>query len=194
VHAEIGSGQLALLDAWQALGDDPADFTGHRLLADAYANEPRHEIARVSELLVSQLLQPANVTPLKPQLGQQNLVLAQRAGPSPTSFDELDSPVLANGLKLRASAAGGSQGTEGHDVSLAGLSDRVSYSAGHYRFATDGFRENNDFEQDVGNAFVQYRPTYDTNLQAELRAMRSEHGDPTAFFNRNVYSSLVRLD
>ena len=192
-HAEIGSGQLALLDAWQALGDDPADFTGHRLIAEAYANEPRHEIARVSELLVSQLLQPANVTPLKPQLGQQNLVLAQRAGPSSTSFDGLDSPVLANGPKLRASAAGGTQGTEGYDVSLAGLHDRVSYSAGHYSFATDGFRPNNDFEQDLANAFVQYRPTYDTNLQAELRSTRTELGDPNIYFNRDVYSNRIRL-
>ncbi|HWN37191.1 MAG TPA: TonB-dependent receptor [Gammaproteobacteria bacterium] len=193
VHAQIGSGQLALLDAWQALDDDPGDFTGHRLLADAYANEPRHETARVNELLASQLLQPANVTPLKPQLGQQNLVLAQRFGPSPTSFDEFDSPVLANGLKLRASAAGGSQGIEGHDVSVAGLHDRVSYSAGHYGFATDGFRENNDFEQELANAFIQYRPTYDTNLHAELRSSSTEQGDPNIYFNRDVYSSLARL-
>ena len=194
MHAEIGSGQLALLDAWQALGDNPVDFAGHRLLADAYSNEPRHEIARVSELLVSQLLQPANVAPLRPQLGQQNLVLAQRAGPGPSSFDELESPVLANGIKARASAATGSHETEGHDVSLAGLHDRVSYSAGHYHFSTDGFRPNNDFDQDVANAFVQYRPTYEMNLQAELRSTRTEHGDMRAFFNRDVYSSLERTD
>jgi Tfp pilus assembly protein PilF len=193
VHAEVGSGHLALLDAWHTLGDDPADFTSHRLLADAYSAEPRHEIARVSELLVSQLLQPANVTPLKPQLGQQNLFLAQRAGPSATSFDELDSPVVANGLKLRASAATGSNSTDGHDVSLAGLRDSVSYSAGHYGFSTDGFRENNDFEQELANAFIQYRPTHDTNLQAELRSARTEHGDLTAFFHRDVYVPLVRF-
>ena len=67
IHTEVGLGQLALLDAWNALGNDPSDFTAHRLLADAYSTEPRHEIARVSELLASQLLQPANVAPLKPQ-------------------------------------------------------------------------------------------------------------------------------
>ncbi len=194
IHAEVGSGQLALLDAWHTLADDPADFTGHRLLADAYSTEPRHEIARVSELLVSQLLQPANITPLKPQLGQQNLFLAQRAGASATSFDELAPPVVANGLKLRASAATGGNSTDSHDVSLAGLRDGVSYSAGHYRFATDGFRENNDFDQEVANAFIQYRPTEDTNLQAELRSARTAHGDLTAFFNRDLYSSVVRLD
>ncbi len=194
MHAEVGSGQLALLDAWHTLGADPADFTGHRLLSDSYAMEPRHEIARVSELLVSQLLQPANVTPLKPQLGQQNLVIAQRMGPSSPSFDELDSPVVANGLKLRASGAAGGNGTDGHDVSVAGLRGKVSYSAGHYRFSTDGFRENNDFEQEVANAFIQYRPTHDTNLQAELRSARTDHGDLTAYFNRGLYSSLVRFE
>jgi len=131
---------------------------------------------------------------LKPQLGQQNLVLAQRMGPSPPSFDELDSPVLANGLKLRASAATGSHETDGHDLSLAGLHDRVSYSAGHYRFSTDGFRENNDFEQEVANAFVQYRPTSDTNLLAELRSARIEQGDLSAFFNRDVYAPSSRFN
>ena len=194
MHAEVGSGQLALLDAWRTLGADRADFTGHRLLSDSYAMEPRHEIARASELLVSQLLQPANVAPLKPQLGQQNLVIAQHTGPSPPSFDELDSPIVANGLKLRASGAAGGNSTEGHDVSVAGLRDEVSYSAGHYRFSTDGFRENNDFEQEVANAFIQYRPTQDTNLQAELRSARTDHGDLTAYFNRELYSSLVRFE
>ncbi|HEY3518695.1 MAG TPA: TonB-dependent receptor, partial [Gammaproteobacteria bacterium] len=85
-------------------------------------------------------------------------------------------------------------GTEGHDVSLAGLHDRVSYSAGHYRFATDGFRANNDFEQELANAFVQYRPTYDTNLQAEVRSSRTEQGDPNIYFNRDVYSPTARLN
>lgn len=194
IHTEVGLAQLALLDAWNALGDDPADFTAHRLLADVYSTEPRHEIARVSELLVSQLLQPANVTPLKPQLGQQNLVIAQRAGPSGTSFDEFASPVVANGLKLRASGSAGGNGVEGHDLSIAGLHDRVSYSAGHYRFSTDGFRENNDYEQEAANAFLQYRPTLDTNLQAELRSTRAKHGDLSVFFNRDLYSSLLRIE
>ena len=34
------------------------NFSAHRFLADSYAALPRHEIARVSELLQSQLLQP----------------------------------------------------------------------------------------------------------------------------------------
>ena len=121
-------------------------------------------------------------------------MIAQRTGPSATSFDELASPVVANGLKLRASASAGGNGVEGHDLSVAGLHDRVSYSAGHYRFSTDGFRENNDYEQEAANAFLQYRPTRDMNLQAELRSTRTEHGDLSVFFNRDLYSSLLRLE
>ncbi len=144
-------------------------------------------IARVSELLVSQLLQPANVTPIKPQLAQQNLFIAQRAGPSHTSFDELASPVIANGLKLRASAVGGGNGiAAATTLTLAGLHDRLSYSVGHYRFATDGFRDNNDLEQEAANAFIQYRPSHDTNLQAELRSSRTEHGDLTTLLRSRV--------
>jgi tetratricopeptide (TPR) repeat protein len=192
VHNELGFGRLALADAWQAVGDDPTNFAGHRLLADGYSTQPRHEAARVSELLVSQLLQPASIAPIKPQLAQQNLFIAQRAGPSHTSFDEFASPVIANGLKLRASAVGGTHGIVGDDVTLAGLRDRFSYSVGHYSFATDGFRENNDLDQSTANAFVQYRPSYDTNLQAELRSSRRDHGDLTAFFDPEVYSRLLR--
>jgi hypothetical protein len=131
---------------------------------------------------------------VKPQLGQQNLHIVQRFGPSPASFDELSSPVLMNGLRLRASGAAGGNGVAGSDVSVAGLHDNVSYSAGYYRFATDGFRANNDLTQEAANAFVQYRPSANTSLQAELRSARMEHGDLRMLFNRSVYSPSQRFD
>ncbi len=192
IYTELGFGRLAQLDAFRSIAADPANYAAHRLLADVYSTEPRQEIARVSELYMSQLLQPANVTPIKPQLAQINSFLAQRSGPSQLSFDELDSPVVANGLKLRASAVGGGNDTVGHDVTLAGLHDALSYSGGYYRFATEGFRENNDVDQRVGNAFVQYRPSAATNLQAELRSVRGESGDLTTMFDRQLYSPILR--
>jgi Tfp pilus assembly protein PilF len=194
VHTGLGFTRLALSDGWRAVGADPGDFAGHRLLADAYSTEPRHEIARTSELLVSQLLQPANLAPVKPQLGQQNLFVAQRLGPSPPAFDELSAPVVANGLRLRASGASGGNGVAGHDVAVAGLRDNLSYSAGHYRFTTDGFRANDDLTQEAVNAFVQYRPSAETSLQAELRSTRMEHGDRSIFFNRDLYSPSQRIE
>jgi Tfp pilus assembly protein PilF len=192
VYTELGFGLLAQLDAFQSIAADPTNYSAYRLLADVYSTEPRLEVARVSALYVSQLLQPANVTPIKPQLAQTSSFLAQRFGPSPLSFDELDSPVVANGPKLRASAVGGGNDTFGHDITLAGLHDALSYSGGYYRFATAGFRENNDVDQRIGNALIQYRPSAATNLQAELRSMRGEFGDLTTMFDRQLYSPISR--
>ena len=45
--------QLALVEGWKSVNTDPANFSAHRFLADSYAALPRHEIARVSELLQS---------------------------------------------------------------------------------------------------------------------------------------------
>jgi Tfp pilus assembly protein PilF len=194
VHTELGFDRLALLDAWDALRHDSGDYAGHRLLADAYSTQPRHEIARVSELLVSQLMQPATVAPIKPQLAQPDLFISHHMTPGSASYDELGSPVLANGLKLRASAVRGGNATASHDVTLAGLHDQVSFSVGYYDFATDGFRENNDVDQRVASAFIQGRPSYATNLQAELRSVRTEQGDLALRFDPEIYSPSLRFN
>jgi hypothetical protein len=51
------------VEGWKSVEVDPASDSAHRLLADSYAALPRHEVARVSELLQAQLLQPLNITP-----------------------------------------------------------------------------------------------------------------------------------
>src|SRR5262249_36241967 len=56
-YNELGFQQLALVEGWKSLNIDPNNYSAHRFLADSYAALPRHEIARVSELLQSQLLQ-----------------------------------------------------------------------------------------------------------------------------------------
>jgi tetratricopeptide (TPR) repeat protein len=58
IYRELGFQQQALVEGWESLSQDPTDYTAHRLLSDSYSVLPRHEIARVSELLQSQLLQP----------------------------------------------------------------------------------------------------------------------------------------
>jgi hypothetical protein len=139
-------------------------------------------------------MQPANVTPIKPQLAQPDLFISQHVSPGSASFDELDSPVLANGLKLRASAVRGGNDTAGHDVTVAGLHDRVSFSVGYYDFATDGFRENNDVDQRIASAFIQARPSHAANLQAEIRSVRTENGDLTMRFDPEAYSPFLRFE
>ena len=75
IFSELGFEQRALVEGWQAVNRDPSNFSAHRFLADSYAALPRHEIARVSELLQSQLLSPVTNTPLQPRLAVSNLFL-----------------------------------------------------------------------------------------------------------------------
>jgi len=51
IYSDLGFQQLALVEGWKSVSTDPTNFSAHRFLADSYAVLPRHEIARVSELL-----------------------------------------------------------------------------------------------------------------------------------------------
>ena len=66
IYSDLGFQQRALAEGYNSVNIDPTDFSAHRFLADSYSVLPRHEIARVSELLQSQLLQPINITPIQP--------------------------------------------------------------------------------------------------------------------------------
>ncbi|MGR8932714.1 MAG: FecR domain-containing protein, partial [Gammaproteobacteria bacterium] len=54
IYNDLGFQWRGLVQGWNSINDDPTNFSAHRLLADNYSAFPRHEIARVSELLQSQ--------------------------------------------------------------------------------------------------------------------------------------------
>jgi Tfp pilus assembly protein PilF len=177
IFRDLGYEELALREGWQSIAADPRDYSGHRLLADSYSVLPRHEIARVNELLQSQILQPLNMTPIQPQLGESNLFILDSAGPSDIAFNEFNPLFNRDRFGVLASAVVGNRGTQGVDTVLSGINDRWSFSLGGFHFETDGFQDNNDLDVDVGNAFVQFQPTVDTSLFLEARASRREQGD-----------------
>ena len=94
IYNDLGFQRLGLVEGWTSVNTDPSNYSAHRLLADNYASQPRHEVARVSELLQSQLLQPLNITPVQPQLAQSNILIVDGLGPSSLSFNEYN-PLFA---------------------------------------------------------------------------------------------------
>jgi tetratricopeptide (TPR) repeat protein len=181
VYNDLGFQQLGLLKGWKSVNSDPSNYSAHRLLADNYAALPRHEIARVSELLQSQLLQPINITPVQPSLGESNLLILEGSGPSTPSFNEFNPLFARNRLALQASGVFGSNDTLGDEVTHSGIWSNFSYSLGQFRYKTDGFRENNDLEQDIYNVFAQLSLSQNLSVQGELRHRDLEHGD--LFYN-----------
>ena len=143
------------MEGWKSVNKDPSNYSAHRLLADNYAALPRHEIARVSELLQSQLLQPINITPIQPNLAESNLFILNGLGPSDLSYNEFNPLFEYNRFALQASGLYGGNDTKGDNVTLSGLHDKVSFSLGQFHYETNGFRENNFLKKDIYNAFLQ---------------------------------------
>ena len=188
IYNELGFQQRGLLEGWKSVNTDHSNYSAHRLLADNYAALPRHEIARVSELLQSQLMQPVNITPIQPNLADNEMFILNGFGPSDFSFNEFNPLFEYNRYALQSSGMYGSNGTWGDNTTLSGLHDNVSFSLGQFHYDTNGFRENNYLRKNLYNAFVQSQVTDDLNLQAEYRHEESKNGDLSLNFNLDNFS------
>ncbi len=167
---------------------DAGDYSGHRLLADTYSALPRHDVARVSELLQSQLLQPINITPVQPQLAETDLFILENAGPDEAAFNEFNPLFSRNRLAAQVSAAFGNKSVFGDEVTVSGIWNRLSFSVGQFHYDSDGFRENNQQDRDIFNAFAQAQLSSATSVQAEFRTEDADTGDLNLLFNPEDFS------
>ncbi|UCH80686.1 MAG: TonB-dependent receptor [Nitrospiraceae bacterium] len=190
IYNDLGFQQLALVEGWKSVNTDPGNYSAHRFLADSYSALPRHEIARVSELFQSQLLQPVNITPVQPQLAVSNLFILNGAGPGTLSFNEFNPIFNRNQTSLQVSAVAGNHDTYGHEATVSGIYDKISISAGNFLYTTEGFRENNDQETTLKNVFSQVNLSHNINIQFEFRSNETEQGDPELTFTEDFNPDL----
>ena len=188
IYSDLGFQQLALEEAAKSVNTDPSNYSAHRFLSDSYSALPRHEIARVSELLQSQLLQPVNITPVRPEAAESQLFILEGAGPSDPSFNEFNPLFNRNRLALQASGVAGSESTWGDEVIASGVYNNFSMSAGQFHYKTDGFRPNDDQKQNIYDVFAQYSLSEKTSVQTEFRYKDSEAGDLRLLFDPNDFS------
>jgi tetratricopeptide (TPR) repeat protein len=195
IFTDLGFQQLALIEGWKSVNFDPTNYSAHRFLADLYAVLSRHKIARVSELLQSQLLQPTNITPIQPQLAESNLFLISAGGPGALSFNEFNPIFNRDRVALQLSGLAGENDTYAGEAVISGIYGKVSFSLGYTHFATDGFRTNADQTDDLFNFFLQYELSPTTSVQAEYRYRKNEYGDlALRFFEQNVFPGLRNQD
>jgi tetratricopeptide (TPR) repeat protein len=188
VYDTLGFEQLGVVEGAKSLGIDPANHSAHRFLSDSYAARPRHEIARSSELLQSQLLQPININPVQPQLPEIDLYIVAGAGPAEAAFNEFTPLFERNGHQFVISGLSGSDDTWADEIVLSGIEDRFSYSIGQFHHESDGFRENNDVEYDIYNLFAQFALSEQVDIQFELRSRETEQGDLILNFDSDDFS------
>ena len=106
-----------------------------------------------------------------------SLLLISSGGPATASFNEFNPLFTRNGLALQLGGLGGSNDTWGGDTIVSGIHDKFAFSIGYSRFTTDGFRVNADQDDWVGNAFLQYDFTPNSNAQFEYRHREIDRGD-----------------
>ncbi|HET6515237.1 MAG TPA: TonB-dependent receptor [Thermodesulfovibrionales bacterium] len=192
IYSDLGFQQLAVEEAANSVNADPASFSAHRFLSDSYSALPRHEIARVNELLQSQLLQPINITPVRPELAESNLFILEGTGPAQPSFNEFNPLFNRNRIALQLDGAVGSNSTFGDEVIVSGVHDKLSFSLGQFHYETDGFRENNDLKTNIYNVFAQYSLSENTSIQAEYRNTNTTKGDLELRFDPENFTPTLR--
>ena len=190
IFTDLGFQNRALVEGWNSLDTDPSNYSAHRLLADSYAALPRHEIARVSELFQSQMLQPLNTTPIQPSLGESNLFLISAQGPGALAFNEFNPLFNRDQVNAQGSFLVGEDDTLAGEGIVSGIYKKLSFSAGYSGFKTDGFRENNAQDDKIANVFLQAELSPSTSLQAEFRYRDLETGDLGLRFYENDFSPL----
>lgn len=195
IYGDLGFDQLALVEGTKAVAAEPASSAGHRFLADAYAALPRHQMARASEVLQAQLFQPLNVNPVPPRLSAADLFIPEGAGPAVPAFNEFDALFSRDRARIEVSGVAGSNSTAGDEATLSGVWSRFAYSLGQFHYESDGFRLNNDQNQDIYNAFGQARLTSSTSVQAEVRYRDFDAGDLALRFDpENFLRDLRQVD
>lgn len=187
VHADLGFTDSARQSATRSLDVDPGNFAAHRFLADSYQGRARHEIARASELLQSQLLQPLGMNAVQPQAAETNLNLVAATAPA-GGFNEFTPLFGRNTLGMTAYVGAGSNETFTDEVVLAGMAKRYAFSLGQFHYETDGFRENANVSHDIYNLFLQSAVTTNVDIQLEHRSRDTSQG----YLDRNLSGEYLR--
>jgi tetratricopeptide (TPR) repeat protein len=188
IYSDLGFDELAVREAKSALVTDPGSFAAHRFLAEAYLPLPGFDIARVSEVLQSQLLQPVNAAALPPQLQQIRSPLLPGSGPITPSFQEFNPLFARDRHSLSVSGAVGSADTWSEEVIYGYYQGRRSIQIGQSHYDTNGFRTNADLRQDFLRAFYQEDLDPQSSYQVELSRAATISGDTRLQFEPGSFS------
>jgi tetratricopeptide (TPR) repeat protein len=189
IYDTLGFSEQGIREATKSLAVDPANDSAHRFLSDSYLHVRRREISRVSELLQAQMLQDLNLNPAQPSISAANLNIGPGAGD--VGLNEFTGLFERNRVQPAFSLLSGSNNTRAAEGVISGLYNSVSFSLGAFKYETDGWRENNGQDQELGNLFVQWAVSSKLNLQAEISSRETTEGDLAFNFDPTDFDSTL---
>lgn len=194
IYLDLGFDVLAKRTAAKSLAKAPGEHGSHRLLAESLINDQRSDIARSSEVLQAQLLQPLTAIPIRSVLAESDLLVIEGTGPGKLGTNEFNTLFNSNDLYLQSSGLTGSNRTNASDTVVSGLLGPVSFALGDYNYQTDGFRANNDLEYDISTAFIQAQLSDSLSVMVEGRSRKEDRGDLAQRFLDGVFSESERFE
>ncbi|WP_374481545.1 FecR domain-containing protein [Zoogloea sp.] len=175
-YQQVGFAAAAQATAMNALEDDGQSAAAHRLLADAYAEAPRFEAARLGELLQAQLRQPIGQWPLPPQFVMPPLPILD--GPRAASPEEATSFFDRKPDRVAATLATGTRDTQSGSLLASHAWERGQISLGAFDYRGRGLNERMaDTHLSGGRINAQFALTPDTMLLGEVRHTERNGGD-----------------
>ena len=194
IYNQLGFNSLARQTAARAVSTAPGEYGGHRMLAEAYADDPQYDAARASEVLQAELLQPLSATPVLPLLGETNLLAVEGAGPSALGFREYNAMFTREKPWLSVSGLGGSNHTGADEVTLSGIYDRYSYALAQYNYESLGYRDNNDARYDVLSAYTKFQANEDVSFLLHINQKKTDRGDIEESLSKDPYLSFREIN
>lgn len=175
-YQQVGFAAAAQATAMNAIEDDAQSAAAHRLLADAYAETPRFETARLGELLQAQLRQPIGQWPLPPQFVMPPLPTLD--GPRAASPEEATSFFDRKPDRFAATLAGGTRETQSGSMVASHSWERGQLSFGAFDYRGRGLNERvADTHLSGGRINAQFALTPDTMVLGEIRHSERNGGD-----------------
>jgi Tfp pilus assembly protein PilF len=177
IYSDLGFEQSALIEATRSLHQDPANHSAHRFLSDLYSTRTRHEIARASEMLQAQLLQPNNINPIPPQFVETDLGVITSAGPVNASYGEYNHLFTRDSINAQTNLIGGNNATKGDNILVSGIYGPTSLGFSQFHYESEGYRPNNDIKHNIYDFLVQSRLTNVFSVLADYKKRNTSSGD-----------------
>ena len=188
IYEDLGFNEAGAIEATRSLALDPGSASAHRFLSDLYYGQPRLELARSSQLLVSQLLSPPSSAPVQPSSPFIDLDVIPPTGPLRPSFNEYTALFDRDRVRYTGIGSVGTQETRSAENIVSGLYGRTAISAGQYYYNSDGFRSNNGVRHEIYDVFARSQLTDELSVQAEYRYRDTHAGDLSQEFDPDGFS------
>jgi tetratricopeptide (TPR) repeat protein len=184
IYRDVGMFETSVQEAARSVNYDYANFSSHLFLADSYSTlrDPklinlRYETPWFNELLLANLLAPANAGVFSPNVSQQDYARLFQA----------------NHFGLFSETAYFSNGSWVENASQYGIYGNMSYSLDAFYNTDNGQRPNNELEQLNLAVRLRYQITEKDSVYAQVSYFDSESGDVAQYYYQTNASRTLQV-